>query len=141
MKTTSKKQNVKVAAMSVFAALMLLMVSNLELKAQGETSQNQVDVQLMANKQIRVWYLNSVDEKVCICVYNSREQLIKKESFKKEGNLKVKFDFSNLPADTYMVKVFKNKELVRAEKVTLNEDRLCSIPYLVDESGSNLAKE
>lgn len=143
MKTNKNQNQEKSNGQKLFICLLisgiLMLISALTSMAQSSTKNNKVDVQLTAQKQVRVWYMNAENEKVSIWVINSKGDAVEKRSFRCEGNMKVKFDFGRLPVDTYTIQVFKNKELVRAEQVNLDKNHLCSMPYLIEDNQSQLA--
>ena len=123
----------------LFMSLALILVTSISAQAQTNSNTPSTDVQLTAKNQIRVWYLDAHNEKVNIRIYNSKDELVDQYQFKCEGNFKVIFDVRKLASDNYTVKVFNNKTLIRAELVTLNQNRLCSIPVPINENEQNLA--
>jgi hypothetical protein len=119
----------------LFLTLTAVAMTLVSLNAQTTKTVNQpackADVQLNANNQVVVRYLDTNNQKIKVMVYGENGQRLHGKTFKTDGMLKVTYDAKNLPAGQLTFNVVCNNQLACSELVKVTNEGTLTIPQVI----------
>ncbi|PKP10992.1 MAG: hypothetical protein CVU09_04210 [Bacteroidetes bacterium HGW-Bacteroidetes-4] len=119
----------------LFLTLTAVAMTLVSLNAQTTKIVNQptckADVQLNANNQVIVRYLDTNNQKIKVIVYGENGQRLHGKTFKTDGMLKVTYDAKNLPAGQLTFNVVCNNQLACSELVKVTDKGTLTIPQAI----------
>lgn len=120
---------------------MLLTFSFVNAQTSESVKKCRADVQLTAENQVVVRYLETNNQKIKIAVYNQDGEKLDNRSFKTDGMLKVTYNVKKFAGNDLIFKVSCNGQSVCSEMVSVNESGMVSIPVELNSDYSVEAKQ
>jgi hypothetical protein len=116
----------------ILTSVILVLMSVFSVKAQpSELGNSKVDVQLTQSKQMRIIYMDAANEKVSFKIMNDQGEELEARTYKADSHLKIDFRMDNMPNGTYDVLVYSNRNLVRIERIEIQNGKLARMPQLI----------
>ncbi|HAM97423.1 MAG TPA: hypothetical protein DCQ26_02325 [Marinilabiliales bacterium] len=113
-----------------FLLVSLMVFSVLAANAQNNSVVKpcKADVQLSADNQIVVRYLDVNQNKIKVLVYNEKGEKIDGRAFKTDGMMKITYDVADYKQSKLLFKVMCKGQVACSELVTINEQGIVQIP-------------
>ncbi|MFA6402705.1 MAG: hypothetical protein WCX31_13965 [Salinivirgaceae bacterium] len=112
----------------LLVSLMVFLVIAANAQNNSVEKPCKADVQLSANNQIVIRYIDVNQDKIKVLVYNAKGEKIDSHTFKTDGTMKVTYDVADYKQSKLLFKVMCNGQVACSELVTITEQGIVQIP-------------